>query len=84
MHEEMKPVWCLLQTMGICPGRCRSNMTILENTSESATPGTQPRVNNKQNKNNVVKMQPTGPGLSLQGARTPSPCPCATTQRSGT
>lgn len=26
--------------MGICPIRCRSNMSILENTSESSAPGT--------------------------------------------
>lgn len=73
------------QTMGICPVRCRSNMSILENTSESATPGTQLQIyNSKMGNINVTKMQQTGLDLSLQRTRRPSPYPCVTTLLLGT
>lgn len=43
--------------MGICPVRCRSNMSILENKSESAPPGTQLQHRSKTGNVHVVKMQ---------------------------
>lgn len=46
------------QTMGICPIRCRSNMSILENASESSAPGTNLFITSPTLIiRNVVKMQ---------------------------